>query len=1682
VTATPIAERAREQPAASRTSGRSAAAPAGDRSRQLSHVPRPAGDTTVVELTGLTAGGLAAVHAEWAVDGATVLLTDRGPFTELTGRAGVRADGSFDGTVHMRARIRLLGLDLAEAGWQVESWQPHTPLAAPRVTLHGSTLDLDLTGLPPEVSVSVPGGAGSMTRDGPRASIRLPAVGLPEGQPLAPRIVEAYRGLLGVDLDRLRVHPDAPTEAPAFVTDRDLFFAPGRYGADSPGTLRIVDRAIRAALAGAFGPLLEDTALAQPVTPEAPAGGGAAEAAARAAATPVEATRPRTERAETTPAGTGGEKAPEGAAAEASATSEEAAAAPSEGEEAARRAAGTAEEAVPAVKLLMPEPPSELGPQAVARGGTVARGAGSAARGARDLPTAGATVDAAREAVTEPVAETAARAREELAAELGERPPPSPEIVALAERIRTAIRENRPEDEDELLATDPTREARSAGSTITGAVEGQVAEVAGSYDAMATPPPGTPARTSTPLQQQPTTAPGMGVEAADAAPDPIPPEHTSLDADVAATDQRIQTSGIDTRVTQEIPDGPFAEVRAARGELGEVAERTPQEIQAEQHQAIESAQADMAQLQLDAVAAMRQARSGTVRSVAGGQSTMVGSEEQTRESVSRRAQQIYDDAQQQVNRLLQPLSRTAIARWEAGLARLSQDFHNALARVQRWIEERHSGVGGAILAIGDYITGLPGWVTREYNRAEREFGDGVSALLIDVSRDVNGVLAAAQAVIRAARSDIDDAFDAMEAEFPEWAAAERTRFGGMLDGLSERVTQARTSFVDDVSRRAVTAVNEVHATVQARRDEAAGLVGRVVAAIEEFVEDPVRAIINGLLRLVGIPPAAFWAVVARIEQVISDIADDPERFVNNLVAGLREGFQRFFDSFGRHVLQGFWDWLFSGLQTSIPMPPDMSARSLFAFALELMGISWGRIREMLVRHVGSGAVEVAEKAWDLISMLIERGPAGIVEMIREQLAPENIVGTILDAAVEYLTETLIQQVVVRIAGMLNPVGAIAQAIDLIYQVCSWIFRNAARIFRFVEAVVNGLADVVAGNIGGLAGAVERALASLIPPVIDFVAGLLHLGGLPGEVAQVITRLQTVVNAALDRVIGFLAQRARALLARLGIGAEEAPSDGDRDEDTELGTTVRFSAAGESHLLYVDRAGDGPRLMVASTPTTIPGLIESWNAKLDAGEPADETERATARQFIDLLRSTSETADREASRLVGHFERLARDDDPGAERPSDDALEDRERQIASMLTRLFRIFGEPNQARRLQEVQDALPKRGHQHTEEVLRNWRRDYIAVLRAKPVDGREAAVWNADDFAAEGLAPHEVLTSSSNHTGLLGYYEMGKIRKGADTEEFREYAFINTSAPHDVRAKFFGSLGNRVAAKMRTDGSARLTEDSELRTKVRAIRYRPHPFDYGSFEPWPDREISSLVRGVIRLEGALAAFEAFVKGLTVGAVSYEEFRDALLEDQRGRTWVADQLRDIQTGQHEWLPVSIGYEVLHHAVEAGREDLRRGMGWIALLEHLRTPTSGVLWQIVRDPVVERGERSDQGRIIDPQAHVAALSRERYRLVQGGLTVGSGEFHDALRDFFRQNRDMDPAAWVDALLAHLPTIMWTGSNVDIPLELRNRPIGVFYAMPSGFRGDLTVGQVMAEQQRRWEAVVTAFRRAKAGIR
>lgn len=1489
----PVAAPTEERSTATRAPADLAPGPEADRELELlGAVPRPDpdGESAVVPLRAV-AGGLTARQAEWRVDGGTVLLTGEAPFVDLIGQAGVRADGSLDGTVAMEAAVRVLGLEVATAAWDVAGWSADVPLPSPAVQLQGTTLVVDLGPVGADVALEVAAGLAS-ERTELGASIALPDGATAPGVPLEPRVVELLRTLHGWDVSELRAHPDAPVQdAPAFVSDTDLFFAPGRYGPDSPETAALLDAAIRAALAGLLGPV-DPTPPAPPAEPapdtgEAPAADTDPVPATVPETPPVGSAQGTSEAAEAVAApGDGGAEAADGAGE-----------AGLDGEAEAPAVEGEGEAPAVEVELIMPEAPSEPGPAAQARAGGVGGGARAAAQGARDLPSAEENVADARGAVTEPVAETAARAQEELAAALGERPAPSPEIVELCERIRTAIRRNRPVDENELVRSDPTREAQSAGHTIAGSVEGQVQEVEGGYDDLDSPPSGTPALTPTPVDSPDPSSPGMGVDAASAAPDPIPAENLSLDADVEATDERIADSGIDTRVTQEIPDGPFATVRDERGELGEMAQQTPAELAAEQQAAIDTAQADMAALQARATEALLAARAGTVTDVAGGQGEAVQDEEQTRESVSARAQTIFDTARTQVTGLLEPLSRTAMARWTAGLARASQEFTDALDRVEEYLTERYSGVGGFFVGIGDAVVGMPRWIIREYERAEEQFGDDVCDLLLEISTDVNGVIAAAQAIIAQARDDIDAAFDAMEAEFPEFAAQERARFAGMLDGLSQQVTEAQTSFVRDVSEAATTAVAEAQAAVEERRQAARGVLGRIVAAIEEFIDDPVTAIINGLLNVLGIPPGAFWALVARIQQVASDIADDPENFINNLTAGVKLGFEQFFDNFGTHVLTGFWNWLFSGLESPVPMPADFSPRALFSFALQIMGITWPRVREILVRHVGEQNVAIIEAAWELVSVLIEQGPEGIVEMVKEQLTPEVIVQTILEAAVEYLIETLIQQVVMRVIGMLNPAGAVLQALDLIYQVCSWIFRNAARIFRFVEAIVNGMADVIAGNIGGLANAVEGALASMIPVAIDFLAGLLHLGGLPNQVAEVILRLQARVYSVMDLIIGFLVERGRALLAALGIGGEEDEEENDGNDDDELGTTVRFAAAGESHRTWVEATATGATLMVASVTLPIESKIAHWRGRLDE-IPGDE--RPSVVQKLNALASAVGVADTMADQLAPEF--AAASADPAVDPPSDAELEGEQRSIAAMLNELFEIFeGRDRTEEWLTEMAQVLPPEGESRASTTVAEWRTRLVSfTVGNQPTSPR---LWA--DSVLDGLEPpaRAVVAERAEHEQLLPYLQSAPGDRSVDTGAFRSYVFTQTRPPHPVQRLFREAYGNAAVDRLKQHAEISSAPGgpglhTRWQDKVRDIGFRWYAPGGGAIS-WPtgrvpDHELFAPVSppttreagGVRTIEYDTVAGQHFTvtRDSTAGLTLTVEGKNLRFRAQRGR------------------------------------------------------------------------------------------------------------------------------------------------------------------------------------------------------
>ena len=938
-----------------------------------------------------------------------------------------------------------------------------------------------------------------------------------------------------------------------------------------------------------------------------------------------------------------------------------------------------------AVALKMPEPPADLTPATKARIHHVKASAGKAAAAHAKLPNDQQQVDQAHDAVAEPQPEANAHAAQGLVAALGKRPAPAVSIEILCFRIYWVIRSKRPPDEDDLVTADSEAIGKAAGDTLKGDVNAATTNVGQGYTPLGQTPTGT-AKPQVHGLEAPGSPEAVPIGAQQARPDAIPAKNVSLDADASDSRTRINQAGMNTEPAKLVQEGPIAEARAAQGELEQTATEDPAKVLAEQQAALTKASADMAALQARALAGLTKSRESTITTTGTQQSNMVKTEGDTRTTVSNEAQKTFKAAQDYVNDQITNLPKTALAEWDAGVKAASTQFKQHLAKVERWIAERHSGLGGKLLGALDWATGLPGWVTDEYDAAEQKFGDDVCALARKVSAEVNLIIAACEKKIADATAEIDRKFAALPKDLQAWAETEKAKFHTQLDALAKKATDTRDTFTRELVKRASQSVQDVREQVSALREKAKGLIGRVADAIAAFIDDPIRAIINGLLSILSIPKAAFWAVVAKIEKVAGDIADDPEKFANNLMAAVGKGFSQFFDHITDHLLHGFVEWLTGGLAAAgVQLPEDLSLKSLITFFLQLMGITWPRIRKLLAKHIGEENVALLEKAYSIIANLIALGPTGIFEMIKERLDPKAILDQIIKAAVDYMIKAVVKAVTARILLLFNPVGAILQALEAIYRVLKWIFTNAARIFRLIETIVNGIADIIAGNIGAMANAVETALAGLIPPVIDFLADYLGFGDLPDKVRDTILSFQDWIEGILDQVIGWLVEKGKALLAAVGLGGKEEEKEKDKGgAKGQVGKRITWTTRGEQHALWIEVHGADAVVMTGSTPRAgAEQLDEFATMAKDLAEDKKATvlgDIATARQLLASLEA-------DADKMAGDVAKP--EQDPSAVQQEGQQVASEEDQYAAVLQRIWEALGLTTLAARFKREFDKM---------------------------------------------------------------------------------------------------------------------------------------------------------------------------------------------------------------------------------------------------------------------------------------------------------------------------------------------------------------------------------------------------------
>lgn len=321
----------------------------------------------------------------------------------------------------------------------------------------------------------------------------------------------------------------------------------------------------------------------------------------------------------------------------------------------------------------------------------------------------------------------------------------------------------------------------------------------------------------------------------------------------------------------------------------------------------------------------------------------------------------------------------------------------------------------------------------------------------------------------------------------------------------------------------------------------AGIFAAPVARLTAFAAGAVEKLqeiaFESALALGGGMGDQIMAVLRRGGAVLGSVFRDPIGFAGNLMSAVRGGLGAFMGNIGKHLQTGVLGWLTGALRGVIELPQRFDLRGIVSVVLQLLGLTWTRLRERLVGRLGAPRVAFLERSVDFVQRIATEGLPAVWEKILEFAS--GLTDTVFGAIREWITNNIVTAAITRIVTMFNPAGALIQAIMSIYRGVQWLIERAQQLQALASSVFDSIEAIASGRISGAVAAVEGALARTLPVVISFLASQLGLGDGGEHVRKVVDRVRGVVDGAISRVGEWIVRRFSRTRNRGAEGAEGA---------------------------------------------------------------------------------------------------------------------------------------------------------------------------------------------------------------------------------------------------------------------------------------------------------------------------------------------------------------------------------------------------------------------------------------------------------------------------------------------------------------------------------------------------------------
>ena len=781
--------------------------------------------------------------------------------------------------------------------------------------------------------------------------------------------------------------------------------------------------------------------------------------------------------------------------------------------------------------------------------------------------------------------------------------------------VKTAIEAKSPKTLKEAANYKESGKAGEVKGEIKGMVgqgkEGQAKDIETATEA----PPDISKGVAKPVTPMETEQAGQAVAipAAGAAPKVAPPEQTNLEAGKHQANQELADAEVSEQQLAQSNEPGFNQALADKQAAAAHADTAPAAYRAEEQQAIQQNKAEAATETKGGVAGMQGAKGAALARLVAEKGKTKSKDEVKRAEVTAKIQSIFTAAEAEVKKILDGIDPKVEKAFEEGEKTARSTFENFVsAKMSAYKKERYSGWRGKLRWVRDKLKGMPSKVN-EFYEAGRELYlkqmDGVISRVADiVGTDLN----AAKARIAAGRSEIAAYVKSLPKDLQKVGSEASKEIGEKFEQLESDVDSKQESLVDTLATKYSEARKGLDERIEELQAENKGLVDKAIGAI--------KAVINTIRELV----AMLKNVLSRVAGVVGDIVKNPIGFLSNLIDGVKGGILKFKDNIVDHLRKGLMSWLFGALaEGGVELPDKFDIKGILQLLLSLFGLTWANIRNRLVKNIGEPAMAAMEKGVEIFQKLRSEGIAGLWQMLMEKLG--DIKEMILEQVKDFVVTKIITAGITWLIGLLNPAAAFIKACKLIYDVVMFFVNNAGRIMKFVNTVIDSVADIVRGNVSGVVNKINDVLGQMVPIIIGFLASVIGLGGIGQKIREIVEKLQKPVNKALDFVIKTGLKLAGPIIRGLKnvsgkVKAKVAAGKAYVKGKVEAGKAYvkgkvaagkakildwaaaipgafGFRGGGESHRVWIEKTG-GRRIMVASNPTEAGVLLDYYAGVVD----------------------------------------------------------------------------------------------------------------------------------------------------------------------------------------------------------------------------------------------------------------------------------------------------------------------------------------------------------------------------------------------------------------------------------------------------------------------------------------------------